>query len=80
MSKLTERRAAQRQRAAAPNGMVTTREASIRTGIPIRTIQRWATEENKIRWKRRGPKILLVSLEDVKNVAATLKPGKKAGE
>ena len=81
MSKLQERRIAQRQKAQhPPHQMVTTREASIRTGIPVRTIQRWATKENRVGWKRRGPKILLVSLADVIEIAKTLKPGKKGSD
>ena len=77
MNKLKDRRREQiRQARRAPSDLVTTREANIRTGIPQRTIQRWA-KENRIRSEKRGPKLLYVSVSDILRVAQEIKPGKK---
>jgi len=79
MNKLKDRRTQQiRAARRAPSDLVTTREAHIRTGIPQRTIQRWA-QDNRIRNEKRGPKLLYVSVSDILRVAQNLKPGKKAG-
>lgn len=82
MPSLKERRREQiRQARRAPSDLISTREAHIRTGIPQRTLQRWATEEGRIRYERRGKKkkLLYVSLSDILRVAQEIKPGKKAG-
>jgi len=88
VNKLKDRREKQHQAAQtlrarrASRDFVSTREAHDQTGVPVRTLQRWATEEGRIRYERRGKKkkLLYVSLSDVRKVAKELKPGKKGGK
>ena len=76
MNKLKDRRQEQLEKARrTPDDLVTTREAHTRTGVPQRTIQRWA-QNNLIRSQKRGPKLLYVSVPDILRVAKELKPGK----
>lgn len=79
MSKLIERReqALAAATAHAHISLVPIRTAHAITGIPTRTIQNWA-KDGKIRAQRDGPKLWLVSIADIRTVAATIKPGKKA--
>ena len=88
MNKLKDRREEQHHRAQilrarrASRDFVSTREAHDQTGVPVRTLQRWATKDGRIRFERRGKKkkLLYVSLSDVRRVAKKLKPGKKGGK
>ena len=76
MSKLAERRRKQRKTDIPPEGLRPIREASPLTGVPPRTIARWA-QEGKIRAQKFGPRIWYVSVEDVQHLAETLRPGPK---
>lgn len=75
MNKLIERRKAQAT-TAPPAHLITIRRAHQETGVTVRTIQNWASA-GRITAQRDGPKLWLVSVEDVLRVAATLKPGKQ---
>jgi len=75
MSK-TQNRRAQRAR---PNNLVSVRDAARVTGVPARTIQRWAVE-GRITAHRDGPRLWRVSIADVERVNATIKPGRKPGQ
>lgn len=76
MSTKTQNR---RQARARPNNLVSVRDAARHTGVPARTIQRWATE-GRITAQRDGTKLWRVRVTDVERVAATLKPGRKPGQ
>ena len=71
----------QNRRQPSPNdvpreGLVPIRQASPLSGVPARTIARWAQQE-LIEAQKFGPRIWYVNLDDVRRVAATLKPGPK---
>ena len=78
MSKLAERRQAERESANTPFPAHLRRisEVAAITGIPRRTLQRWASE-GRIEAQRVGAKLWYINLDDVEHVAATLTYGPK---
>ena len=77
MSKLQDRRARVKQQPDVPPAhLCTIRQAAPLTGIPKRTIAHWA-QRGRIEAQKFGPRIWYVNLDDIRQVAATLKPGPK---
>jgi excisionase family DNA binding protein len=76
MSKLAQRRQRQATEELPPDHLRPIREASPLTGVPKRTIAQWA-QQGRIEAQKFGPRIWYVNVDDVRRVAATLKPGPK---
>ncbi|MCP4540684.1 MAG: MerR family DNA-binding transcriptional regulator [Chloroflexi bacterium] len=77
MSKLAERRRALRETTTPPPAHLRRiSDVAALTGVHVRTLRRWA-EQELIEAQKVGPKLWYISLEDVQQVAETLKPGPK---
>jgi hypothetical protein len=78
MPDLAYRRSQQAQEAEIPEGWVMIPTAARLTGIPASTLRDWAQKE-RMRVISISPRVRYVNLDEVRKVAATLKPGPAKG-
>ncbi len=77
MSKLTDRRAARRAATTPPPAHLRrVSDVAALTGIPRRTLQRWASE-GRIEAHKHGPRLWYINMDDAQRLAETLTPGPK---
>jgi hypothetical protein len=74
MTSLTHTRRQNNKAAIIPTTLRPIREVAIQTGIPARTLRRWA-KEGRIDARRQGPKLWYIDPKQAQALSLTLKPG-----